>query len=226
VTAVLLVVASEDDGGLARVASTLAAGLPGHGVTVAAAVLQRAGRLADDIARGGVPIHIVPELIETLDRDASGRHSLGAVHRNLRGLPTAVRSLRAIAEKHGASVYYAHGSWPNHVTAAAARGDEGRTAVWHVHTAPSRPTMLAAGVMRARSRVAAIAVSEAVAGAYRRIGVATHVVHNGTDLEASRRGGGRGARGAGVGVKKRRRGAPPPPPCALVRLDGVEQQLW
>jgi len=168
------------------VASLLAAGLPARGVQTSVA-LQRDGRTAANLRDAGVAVHVVPEILETLDRSVEGARSPLAIVRNVCGLPRAVRALRAIAIRHGASLLYSHGSWPHHLAAEATRGwASGRPgAVWHVHTAFSRANGVAARVMARRGDVRAIvAVSESAAAPYARLGPPVDVVYNGVDLEA------------------------------------------
>ncbi len=182
----VVALSSEDDGGLARVAAMLAADLPRHGVATAVA-LQRAGPVSESLRARGVPVHIVPELIETLDRDPAGRPSLPSVVPNLFGLGPGVQALRRIARDHGASLVYSHGSWPNHLAAEATRARRGHAlgAVWHLHVAPSASNLIAARVMARRGRVRAIiGVSRAVLEPYARLGPPAEVIPNGVDLEA------------------------------------------
>jgi glycosyltransferase involved in cell wall biosynthesis len=180
---VLLLLASEDDGGLAKVASTLAMGLPGAGVGVAVA-LQRDGRTCEELRGAGLAVHVVPELIETLDRGPDGRSSSGAVLRNLAAAPRAVAAVRALAGRHGARLLYSHGSWPNHIAAEASRRG-GLHAVWHIHTAFSRLNGKIARIMARRGRLASIiGVSQSVLGPYRDFGPPCEVIYNGVDLEA------------------------------------------
>src|SRR5437763_14032070 len=106
---VLLAFSSEDGGGLARVARTLAARLPRHGIRVTLAA-QREGRSSASGGDTAVATHIVPQLIETLDRTRDGRASLSAVAGNLASLRSGVRPLRTLARHHEADVLYSHGS--------------------------------------------------------------------------------------------------------------------
>jgi glycosyltransferase involved in cell wall biosynthesis len=189
---VLLVVASEDDGGVARVAATLATRLPDHGVRVVVA-LQREGTVGPRLAAAGVVVHVIPELIETLDRGADGRSSLRAIARNISRLPSAVRALRALAQKHDAAILYGHGSWPNHLVAEATRDwpHVAPRAVWHVHSAFSAVNHAAARTMLARGDVGAIiAVSRSAAAWYERTNARIEVIHNGVAIDACRRAAG------------------------------------
>lgn len=180
----VLAYSSEDDGGLARVASRLALGLPRHGVRTAVAI-QRPGPASECLGERGVTVHVVPELIETLDRNLAGRRSIGSVQRNLMGLGKAVAALRRTAREHQASLIYSHGSWPNHLAAEATRSARDQTiaAVWHLHVAPSRSNLLAARLMAKRGRVFSIVgVSEAVLAPYASLGASMEVIPNGVDL--------------------------------------------
>ena len=185
---VLLVMASEDDGGAARVAAALATRLPDHGVRVVVA-LQREGTVGRRLAAAGVVVHVVPELIETLDRGEDGRSSLTSIARNIRRLPTAVRALRALAQTHDAAILYGHGSWPNHLVAEATRGlsPGGPRAVWHVHSAFSAVNHIAARTMLARGDVGAvIAVSHSAAASYEQTDARIEVIYNGVAIDACR----------------------------------------
>ncbi len=186
---VLLVMASEDDGGAARVAATLATRLPDHGIRVVVA-LQREGTVGRRLAAAGVVVHVVPELIETLDRGEDGRSSLTAIARNIRRLPSAVRALRALAQKHSAAIVYGHGSWPNHLVAEVTRdwSHDAPRAVWHVHSAFSPVNHVAARTMLARGDVGAvIAVSRSAAASYEQTDARIEVIHNGVAIDACRR---------------------------------------
>lgn len=174
---------SEDDGGLARIASTLARRLPERGIDTAVA-LQRAGRVGASLEAAGVSVDVVPDLPELLDRMPDGRRSLAAVPRNIVRLPEAVRRLREIARRHCVDILYSHGSWANHLASEAARGLPGVGVVWHVHTAPARLNTFAARVAARRGDLRGIvAVSNAAAVAYRALPPPVHVVYNGIPLE-------------------------------------------
>jgi len=177
---------SEDDGGLATVVKMLAAALPAHGINPVVA-LQRRGYVYEALSALGIPVHVVPELLEALDRLPDGRSSMAAIPGNLRVLPRVVNTLRDLARRHDAAVLYGHGSWPNYLVAEAARSPSGRprSAVWHIHTPFSPANALGARLMRSRARVSAvIGVSQAVAAGYAKLGLPVHVVHNGVSLAA------------------------------------------
>jgi glycosyltransferase involved in cell wall biosynthesis len=180
----LVVFSSEDDGGLVRVATDIAVGLGTHGFETAV-VVQRLSAAGARIAAAGTPLHVVPELLETLDRTAAGTRSAAAIPRNLLRLPIAARRIRAVARAFGADVIYSHGSWPNHLAAEATRGTR-LPVVWHVHSAYSPVNHVAARVAAGRGRVAeVIAVSRATAKPYEALAPVS-VVYNGVDLDECR----------------------------------------
>ncbi len=188
-TGVLLAMSSEDDGGLATVVRMLAEALPAHGLSPVVA-LQRRGRVHAALSAAGIPVHVVPELLETLDRGPDGRASIAAIPGNLRALPLAVNALRELARRHDATVLYGHGSWPNYLVAEATRSPGGHAlaAVWHIHTPFSPANAIGARLIRSRARVhAVIGVSQAVAAGYAKLGLPVQVVHNGVSLDACER---------------------------------------
>jgi glycosyltransferase involved in cell wall biosynthesis len=179
---VLVVFSSEDDGGLVRVATDVALGLPAHGFETAI-VMQRPSAAGARLSAAGMALHIVPELLETLDRTPDGRRSAAAIPRNLLKLASAARRIREAARQLGAQVIYSHGSWPNHLSAEATRG-AAIPVVWHVHSAFSRANHVAARVAARRGRLArVIAVSRATARPYEPLAPVT-IVYNGVDLGA------------------------------------------
>jgi glycosyltransferase involved in cell wall biosynthesis len=183
---VVLAASSEDEGGLGRVAAALALGLSRAGVKVAVA-LQRDGRIRRELAAQGLPVHLLPGLIDTLDRAPAGGSSLGAVLGNVAALGPTVRRLRAIAREQQADLFYSHGSWTNHLVAEATRGGGacGPGAVWHIHTAASRSNLMAARTMARRGDLRAIlAVSRSALEPYAGFGPMAQAIHNGVELEA------------------------------------------
>ena len=184
---VLLVVASEEEGGLGRVAASIACGLCNLGFRIAAAI-DRDGGIAVRLSSHGIAVHIVPELLDTLT-GGDARGSIPAAMQRIARLPAAVRALRELARRHDASLVYSHGSWPNHLAAEATRGaSDAIRAVWHVHTAWSSLNGFVARRMVRRGRVAAvIGVSESAASHYHAFAPEVHVVHNGVDLERCER---------------------------------------
>ncbi len=118
---ILMIVASEDDGGMARVVLLLAKHLPAFDIEVRVAV-HREAPLTEWLREAGVEFDVVPELVETPTRPhPDGRTGLGAVAANLRGLPRAVRRIRELADRHGSRILYSHNTWSHYVAAVAAR---------------------------------------------------------------------------------------------------------
>jgi len=117
---ILMIVASEDDGGMARVAFLLARHLPAFDVEVRVAV-HREAPLTEWLGAAGIQFDVVPELVETPTRPRpDGRTRVGAVAANLRGLPAAARRIREIARRHGSRILYSHNTWSHYVAAIAA----------------------------------------------------------------------------------------------------------
>ena len=170
---VLLVVNSEDDGGAARSVRLLLDEFDRE-VIAPTVVVHRESPIWK-----GVPIHVVPELVETPTRPRPERFAL---LRNCADLAHAVGRLRELARD--VDLVYGHTTWSNLVAAWAAPG---RT-VWHIrndHSAAAvRAGMLA--VARATDVAAVIAVSNAAAAPYLGLRDRLHVIPNGVDLEATR----------------------------------------
>lgn len=183
----LLVVASEDDGGMARSVHLLARDLREYGVRPHL-VLHREGRLGQHLRASDLSYEILPELIETGLRghDPNDR-GVAALARNLRGAPRAVVRLREIAARVGASVIYSHGTWSSYLAAVLGTLSKISPIVWHVRNDHS--AFLARLGGRALARIggvqAIIAVSQAAAQPYRGSPARLHVVMNGVDLGAA-----------------------------------------
>ena len=74
------------------------------------------------LREAGVEFDVVPELVETPTRPlADGRGGIAAIAGNLRGLPVAVRQVRALAERYGSQILYSHNTWSHYVSAFAVR---------------------------------------------------------------------------------------------------------
>jgi glycosyltransferase involved in cell wall biosynthesis len=180
----LLVVASEDDGGMARSVYLLARDLRECGVRPHL-VLHREGRLGEQLRAADLSFETLPELIETVlrGRDPNDR-GVSALGRNLRCAPRAVIRLREIAARVGASVIYSHGTWSSYLAAAVGTLSRTPPVVWHVRNDHS-PFLTRWGG-RALARIggvqAIIAVSEAAARPYRGSRARLRVVMNGVDL--------------------------------------------
>lgn len=185
---ILMIVASEDDGGMARVAALLARHLPAFDVAVRVAVHREAPFTAW-LREAGIEFDVVPELIETpTRRRPDGRGGLAAIAANLYGLPRAARQIRSLAGRHGVRVLYSHNTWSHYVAAAAGRR-EGLRVVWHIHNDHSHA--LTRAVDRAALRfghVAAVAaVSRSIGQPFSQLGVPLTVVTNGIDRQACER---------------------------------------
>jgi glycosyltransferase involved in cell wall biosynthesis len=177
-----MLVASEDDGGMARVVHRLARDLAAFDVRVHVAV-HREAPLTDWLRRDGVPYTVVPTLIETPTRQrADGRMGLRAAVSNLAGLADAVRSVAALADRERAQVIYSHNTW-SHYVAAFARAPH---VVWHIHNDHSHwGTRTLDRIVARAGRVAAIvAVSDSIGAPFRARPAALTVVTNGVDLGA------------------------------------------
>ncbi len=189
---ILLIVASEDDGGMARVAFLLAKHLPEFDVAVHV-VVHREAPFTSWLRDAGIRYDVVPELIETpTRRRADGRRGPAAVVANLAGLPRAARRVRLIARREGSRVLYSHNTWTHYVAAAARAlggASSGRLAsVWHIHNDHSRwlTRVVDRAAIRA-GRVSAIAaVSESIGRPFAHLKPPLAVVHNGIEVEACR----------------------------------------
>ncbi len=197
-TPVLIVVASEDDGGIVRSVALLAGHLPEFGVAVEIAT-HRAEALGPLLEGTGTPCHVVPELFENLRRDAHGRdRGLPTILANLARLPRLVRALRRLAHEREVELLYGQGIWPSIVAALAsaphpipfpaddptAGGTRPLGAVWHIRNPPSRASRLLLRPLARWTNVrAVIAISRAVAAPYVGLPMPLEVVVNGVDLE-------------------------------------------
>ncbi len=206
---ILMVVASEDDGGMARVVFLLAKHLPTYGVDVRVAV-HREAPLTGWLRDAGVAVDVVPELIETPSRPRpDGRTGALALAANLLGLRRAVGAIRDLGRRHGAQILYSHNTWSHYVCATAGRLSRpegtvqqpaasaemsGRSSqhaapgtrpavVWHIHNDHSRPlTRLVDRVALAAGRVAAVAaVSRSIGRPFEGLRAPLTVVTNGID---------------------------------------------
>ncbi len=209
---ILMIVASEDDGGMARVAALLARHLPAFDVVVRVAV-HREAPFTEWLRDAGIAFDVVPELIETpTRRRPSGTSGVAAIAANLAGLPRAAWRIRRLAERHGIGLLYSHNTWSHYVTAAAARlavhqAPGTRTVapgtqhaapstrlsvVWHIHTDHSRPlTRLMDRAALRLGRVAAVAaVSRSIGQPFAHLSAPLTVVTNGIDREACMRSAG------------------------------------
>ncbi len=204
-----MVVASEDDGGMAQVAGLLASGLPVFGIDTRV-VVHREAPLTERLRAAGIPYDVVGELIETPTRPrADGRTGARGIVANLAGLPAAARRVAAIAREHDAAVLYSHSTWAHYTCASAAvkLRRESKAApvasVWHVHNDHARPlTRLADRLaIRAAHVSAIVAVSHSIGRPFAGLSAASGpraacspaqadaaiaplltVVHNGIDL--------------------------------------------
>lgn len=183
---VLMVVASEDDGGMARSVFLLARDLRAEGIAPAVAV-HRESPLARRLRELSLPVHVVPALIESGMRGpgARDRGAKSLVH-NLRAAPHAASALNALARQHGARVLYSHGTWSNYIAALAARQRTTPPVVWHIRNDHSKPAARWAGrALAGWGDVAAIlAVSNSAAAPYRGLRNRLEVILNGVDYEA------------------------------------------
>ncbi len=185
---VLMIVASEDDGGMARVAFLLAKHLPAFGIAVRAAV-HREAPFTGWLRGIGVEFDVVPELIETPTRPrADGREGIAALVANLRDVPRAARRIRELARRHGSALLYSHNTWSHYVAAAAARHARPApspqpVAVWHIHNDHSRPMtrLLDRAAIRLGGVGAVIAVSRSAGRPFEHVKAPLAVVLNGID---------------------------------------------
>jgi glycosyltransferase involved in cell wall biosynthesis len=189
---ILMIVASEDDGGMARVAFSLARHLPAFDVAVRV-VVHRDAPFTAWLRKAGVAYDVVPELIETpTRRRADGRDGVRAVAANLRGLPRAARHIRSLARQHGSRVLYSHNTWGHYVAAAAAaslrRAAPGRSiaSVWHIHNDHSRwlTKRLDRAAIRLGGVAAITAVSRSMGQPFAGLRVPLTVVTNGIEVDA------------------------------------------
>ena len=189
---ILMIVASEDDGGMARVAFLLAKHLPAFDIEVRVAV-HREAPLTEWFRGAGVQFDVVPELVETPTRPRpDGRTRVGAVAANLRGLPAAARHIREIAQRHGSRILYSHNTWSHYVCALAALRTSHsalRTpvaAVWHIHNDHSRwlTRMVDRAAMRLGHVAAVAAVSSSIGRPFAGLRAPLTVITNGIDREA------------------------------------------
>ncbi len=156
---VLMVVASEDDGGMVRVAALLAARLRLFDVDVRA-VVHREAPLTESLHAAGVPYDVVPQLLETPTRPRDDRRSgVRAIVTNIGGVPTAARTVANIARQHGAAVLYSHNTWAHYTCSLAAVTLRHTVAcAWHIHNDHSRlPTRALDRLAIRLGRVRAIA---------------------------------------------------------------------
>jgi glycosyltransferase involved in cell wall biosynthesis len=206
---ILMVVASEDDGGMARVVLLLAKHLPAFDIDVRVAV-HREAPLTGWLRAAGVEFDVVPELLETPTRPRpDGRSGLAAVAGNLLGLSRAVSRIRELGDRHGSRILYSHNTWSHYVCAFAARRtphsapgtaqSAPRTShaapgtrvvpVWHIHNDHSRP--LTRVVDRAAMRVGHVAafaaVSRSIGQPFEGLSAPLTVVTNGIDRSVCER---------------------------------------
>ena len=184
----LLVAASEDDGGMARSVFLLARDMAACGVR-SHVVLHRESRFARRLRDAGIDYDVVPELIETgLRGSAPDDQGLGALIRNLREAPRAIRRIREIARGVGATVLYGHGTWSCYLVAAIGRHADMPPVVWHIRNDHSAVGTRLGGRLAAQlgGVRAIIAVSDAAARPYAGLRPRLHVVRNGADLSAAR----------------------------------------
>ncbi len=189
---VLMVVASEDDGGMARVAASLAKGLPAFDIAVRV-VVHRDAPLTEWLRQAGIERDVVPELIETpTRRRPDGRKGLSAALANLRGLPAAAAKIASLADRHACEVIYSHNTWGHYVAAAAARSLRSRrrnrpvASVWHVHNDHSHWVTRIADrwAIRAAGVAAIAAVSRSIGQPFDHLAAPLTVVTNGIDMQA------------------------------------------
>ncbi len=188
---VLLVVASEDDGGMARVAYLLAKHLPAFDIR-ARAVVHREAPFTRWLSESGIDYDVVPELIETpMRRRPDGRAGFAAVAANVRGLPLAARSIASLIDRHGSQVLYSHNTWGHYVCAAAARrarrASPGRplATVWHIHNDHSRALtrFIDRSAIRAGRVSAIIAVSRSIGQPFAGLSAPLTVARNGIEVD-------------------------------------------
>ncbi|MGE5357850.1 MAG: glycosyltransferase family 4 protein [Bacteroidales bacterium] len=195
---VLMLVASEDDGGMARVVHLLASNLSSFDIRVHVAV-HREAPLTDWLRQAAVPNTVLPTLIETPTRRRDdGATGLRASLENLAGLPSAVRAVRTLAAAVHADVIYSHNTWSHYVAAIAAAlpGLKPRpttapeavrpAVVWHIHNDHSHRATRALDRLAARigSVGAVLAVSDSIGAPFRNRPAPLTVVTNGIDIGA------------------------------------------
>lgn len=187
-----MVVASEDDGGMARSVFLLAKFLPEHNIAPHVLV-HRESPLTASLAAHNLPFTVLTDLIETGFRGPRPEdRGWRAAILNARRAPAAVRQLRDQCQRLAARVLYSHGTWSNYLAAAAGFRSRELSVVWHIRNDHSRPALRLTGRTLANAaRVRAVlAVSEATARPYAGVQSKVVVIHNGVDLtgESSRDG--------------------------------------
>lgn len=179
-----MVVASEDDGGMARSVFLLARFLPEHGIAPHVLV-HRESPLTESLRSHDLPFTVLPDLIETgLRGPRPDDRGWRAALINARRAPAAVKQLRAQCRQLGARVLYSHGTWSNYLAAAAGFRSRTFSVVWHIRNDHSKPALRFAGRALANSAGVrtVLAVSEATAAPYAGVRARVAVVYNGVDL--------------------------------------------
>lgn len=179
-----MVVASEDDGGMARSVFLLARFLPEHNIAPHVLV-HRESPLTESLRAEHLPFTVLPDLIETgLRGPRPDDRGWRAALINARRGPAAVRALRAECRRLGARVLYSHGTWSNYLAAAAGFRSRSLAVVWHIRNDHSKPALRFAGRTLANvARVETVlAVSKATAAPYVGINARVAVIYNGVDM--------------------------------------------
>lgn len=181
-----MVVASEDDGGMARSVFLLAKFLPEHNIAPHVLV-HRESPLTESLRSHHLPFTVLPDLIETgLRGPRPDDRGWKAALINARRGPAAVRALRAQCEHLGARVLYSHGTWSNYLAAAAGFRSRSLAVVWHIRNDHAKPALRFAGrtLANAAGVSTVLAVSQATAAPYAGIHARVAVIYNGVDMTA------------------------------------------
>lgn len=181
---VVLVVASEDDGGMAKSVGLLARHLPAHGVRTHVLV-HRESPLTASLRDANVSFEVVPELIESGVRGPQPTdRGVRAIVQNCLRAPVAVRKLRSVCAARRAQILYSHGTWSNYLAACAGLHRSAPPVVWHIRNDHSKLATRTVGRWLACATPvrAVIAVSQSAARPYSGLSVPVEVVLNGTDL--------------------------------------------
>ena len=167
-------------GGSERVLLEFAARAPAHGVAPTV-VLPKEGPLGEALRTAGVPVVVAPASERLLALSQRGGSLAGSAARLAVELRAWARAIRS-ALPAGTRVLYSNG-FKAHLACAAIRGGGARR-VWHLHEFPPSRIGPAWRLLAGALPHATIAVSAAVARAWRLPGlVAPAVVLNGVDLD-------------------------------------------
>ncbi len=169
-------------GGSERVLLELAPRLPTHDVAPTV-VLPKSGPLGEALLAAGVPVVVAPAPERLLELSQRERPLGGDAAGLVRGLMAWGRALRA-ALPPGIRVLHSNG-FKAHLACALVRGG-GQRRVWHLHEFPPPRTGPLWRLLARAVPDATLAVSRAVAAAWRIPGATPAVILNGVDLERFR----------------------------------------